>query len=136
MESVIKALISPFIDLVITGFGPVGPHLLSTVVLLLLDHIHSSEKHAPSHFTSINVILWELTGVLIGMKNCIQTTCLRGNDNTRSLTKQSCKCLPVDGILHLNVSLSFTRFPAYLLVKPCAVNVEKKTWAQILKERL
>lgn len=106
MDSVIKALISPFIDLVITGLGPVGPHLSSTVVSLLLDHVHSFEKHAPSHFTSINVILGDLTGVLIGMKNCIQTTCLQGDDNTRSLTKQSCKCLPVDGILHLNVSPS------------------------------
>lgn len=99
MDSVIKALISPFIDLVITGPGPASPHLSSTVVSLLLDYVHT-------HFTSINVILWDLTGVLIGMKNCIQTTCLQGDDNTRSLTKQSCKCLPMDGILHLNVSLS------------------------------
>lgn len=106
VDSVIKALISLFIDPVITGLGPAGPHLLSTVVLLLLDHIHSFEKPVPLNSTPINVILWELTGVLIGMKNCIQSTCLRGNDSTRSLTKQSCKCLPVDGILHLNVSLS------------------------------
>ena len=76
VDPVIKALISPFSDLVITGVGPSGPHLLSTVVLLILNRIYSFQKHAPSHFTSINVILWELTGVLIGLRNCIQATCL------------------------------------------------------------
>ena len=89
VDSGIKVLILPFTDTVFIGFGPMGPHLLNSVVLFL-QHIHSFENQTPSCPISINIILWELNGVLIGMKNCIQIACLWGNDNSRSLTKQCC----------------------------------------------
>lgn len=103
-----------------------GPNLFSANVIRLLHRILFL-KHAPSHFTSINVILRALTRALIGMKNCIQTTCLVRKDNTRSLTKQCRKC-SLDVILHLNVLLSSLvsliccwshKHQSYLVLKGC-----------------
>lgn len=85
--------------------------VLLSSVSLLLSAARSFEKHVPpsSHFTSINVILWELTGVLIGKRNWIQMICLRWNDNARSLTKQSRGCLSLGGALH-----HVSNFPPHL----------------------
>lgn len=88
--------------------------VLLSSVSLLLSASRSFKKHAPpsSHFTSINVILWELTGVLVGKRSWIQMICLRGNDNARSLTKQSCECSYPGGVLHLVSNFSPHLFAA------------------------